>query len=306
MRGEQVIMAEPYRLTILADKPDGAGGIDDTGFIDAAAAAFEAIPGCKLARAATILDVDSALSDAEVAAGDRPISVQIVGHGTSGQLLLGMTWIAEDVARTYPFYLIDTNPVALGFFRNHRGKLANLTLVGCHVGATGNPEIEDDAVNGRSLTFVLSELLQCHVDAPIDYVAATDFNDGLYTGTLNGWEWGNPVGPPSWKKDVPRIDEAHAGDATTLEIDRIDRTALALKSRGPHAIANPIKLDSIEIEKAALAFATPELEVNLTTEGPARIVGNRRYVVTKDGKRQFAIKNRDLLTRELRRALWAT
>jgi hypothetical protein len=295
-------MTEPYRLTILANKPEGADGIDDTGFVDAMAAAFAATPGCNLVRAATILDVDSALSDAETAAGDRPISVQIVGHGTSGQLLLGMTWIPEDVARAYPFYVIDTNPVALGFFRNHRAKLADLTLVGCHVGSTGNPDIEDDAVNGRSLTFVLSELLQCHVDAPIDYVAATDFKDGLYTGVLNGWEWGNPVGPPSWKNKALDVDEVHAGDATTLEIDRIERTSFALKSRGPHAIANPIKLDAIEIEKPGLKFATPELDVNLTTHGKARIVGNRRYVVTHD--KQFAIKSRDVLTRDLRRSLW--
>jgi hypothetical protein len=299
-------MAEPYRLTILANKPDGADGVDDTGFVDAMAAAFAATPGCNLARASTILDVDSALSNAETAAGNRPVSVQIVGHGTSGQLLLGMTWIAEDVARSYPFYVIDTNPVALGFFRNHRGKLADLTLVGCHVGSTGNPDIEDDAVNGRSLTFVLSELLQCHVDAPIDYVAATDFENGLYTGILNGWEWGNPVGPPSWKKKPPGVYEAHEGDATTLEIDRIDRTALALalKSRGPHALATPIKIDAIEIAKPNLKFATPELDVNLTTHGKARIVGNRRYIVTQEDK-QFAIKSRDLLTRELRRSLWS-
>jgi hypothetical protein len=295
-------MAEPYRLTILANKPDGADGIDDTGFVDAMAATFGGIANYKVVRAATILDVDSALTDAETAAAGRPLSVQIVGHGTSGQLLLGMTWIAEDVARAWPFYVIDTNPVALGFFRNHRGKLADLTLVGCHVGSLGNPDIEDDAVNGRSLTFVLSELLQCHVVAPIDYVATADFKDGVYSGSLNGWEWTEQNDLPRWR-GARLVEEAPVGDVTTLEIDRIHRTALALKSRGPHMIAKPISFDAIEINKPALKLATPELDVNLTTCGKARIVGNRRYVVTQD--KQFAIKSRDVLTRDLRRSLWA-
>ena len=296
-------MADRYQLTILADKPQGATGVDDTGFVDAMAAAFGAIPGATLVRASTILDVDSALTEAEADAAGKPLSVQIVGHGTSGQLLLGMTWLPEDAARAYPFYVIDTNPVALGFFRNHRGKLADLTLVGCHVGSVGNPDIEDDAVNGRSLTFVLSELLQCRVVAPIDYVAAADFKDGLYAGTLNGWAWSDHLGPPRWLGDTP-VEVAHDGDATTLEIDRIDRTALAIKSRGPHTVARPIAVDAIQIDKPPLRFATPELDVNLTTHGKARIVGNRRYIVTQD--KQFAIKNRDVLTRDLRKSLWPT
>jgi hypothetical protein len=299
-------MAEPYRLTILADKPGGAPGVDDTGFIDAMAAMLKALPGYNLVRAATILDVDSALSDAETAAAERPVSVQIIGHGTSGQLLLGMTWIPQDQARDYPFYVIDTNPVALGFFRNHRGKLADLTLVGCHVGSIGNPEIEDDAVNGRSLTFVLSELLQCRVTAPTDYVATSDFKDGLYSIStkLAGWRWANEGGkPPGWIEG-DHAEERHDGAATTLKIDHIARTSLAAKSCGPQAVKKPIAIDAIQIDRPALAFATPELDVNLTTQGKARIVGNRRYVVTE--KEQFAIKNRDVLTRDLRKSLWST
>jgi len=293
-----------YRLTILAGKPEGATGVDDTNFIDTMAAALGALPACNLVRAASIIDVDSALSDAETAAekAGLPLSVQIVGHGTSGQLLLGMTWIAQDVARAYPFYVIDTNPVALGFFRNHRGHLADLTLVGCHVGSVGDAEIEDDAVNGRSLTYVLSELLQCRVAAPINYVATDDFDDGVYSGIVNGWAWSTPKGPPSWVEPTHE-HEAHLGDRTTLEIDRIDRTALATRARGPHALAPPIAVDAIEVDRPRLKFATPELDVNVTTLGKARIVGNRRYLVTE--KQQYAIQNRDAVTRDLRRSLWS-
>ncbi|HEY3801928.1 MAG TPA: hypothetical protein VGL61_04945 [Kofleriaceae bacterium] len=261
------------------------------------------LPG-KLARAASILDVDSALSDAEDAAAGRPLSVQIVGHGTSGQLLLGMTWMALDDARAYPFYVIDTNPVALGFFRNHRGKLADLTLVGCHVGSLGNPEIEDDAVNGRSLTFVLSELLECRVTAPTDYVATSDFKDGLYSIStkLTGWTW-QAGKAPGWIEG-DHAEETHKGAPTTLKIDHIARTSLAAKSSGPHVVKTPIAVDAIQIDKPALTFATPELDINLTAQGTARIVGNRRYVVT--AKEQFAIKNRDVLTRDLRKSVWSS
>lgn len=286
-----------FRLTILADKPDGACGVDETGFIAAAAQRIANAP--HVVRARTVIDVDLALNKAEIAAqaAGEPLHVQIVGHGSSGQLLLGMTWLTEDVARQFPFFVIDTNPVALGFFRGHRKKLASLSLIGCYVGSVENSDVSDLAVNGRSLTYVLCELLQCPVSASIDLVAETDFDPatGTYLGELAGWRWQDGAAP-TWAPAVHEEVDA-VGSATPLEIDRIHHTFLLVKNPGPREIQNA-RAEVVPIDQPKLTWATPEMTVNVKDRGFASLIANGRYLVM--GDKQYAVTNREELNAALR------
>lgn len=161
-------------------------------------------------RVASVRDIDLELSAILTADHPGQLRVQLVGHGRSGALALGAHWIAErDVyaqAFKYPYYVLDTNPAALGLLSKHAGKLAKLTLVGCNIGAAASFGY---AINGRTLTYTLTELLRCPVLGADDVVSANDFDArGWYAPRADrrspsGWEW-MPEGPPVWIEHAER------------------------------------------------------------------------------------------------------
>jgi hypothetical protein len=295
-------MGEPYRVSIIAKHPDPgvqATQVDVTGFIDGAADTLAKAAGMVIKRAATILDLDDMLTEAETEADGRDLEVQIVGHGSAGQLMLGMTWLDEITqARAFPYFVIDTNPVALGFLRPHVEKFKELRLVGCCV---GSPDIEasDLAVNGRSLTYCLGELLQCHVTAATDFVGLADFNaSGLYRKPTAGWQWAKP-GPPTFNNVDDDIAN-HAGEAKEFTIQHVRRTLLPVGDVGPHEV--DVTFRATPVDRPELSYATREVHVELAGVGGAEFLGNGRYLAI--GATFYAVEDRAKLARAMRSHFW--
>jgi hypothetical protein len=179
-------------LTIIGGRPSETYGplANDNGFLDKITVRL-----AKFApkRAASVVDI-AELLDAETKS-EVPLSVQIIGHAISGQLLLGAPYIGdEDKHRAWPYFVIDTTPSSLGFLSRHAGKLDELLLVGCNVGTS----LSDWPVNGRSLLYCLSETLRCRVAGAITTVSLEAFDDcGRYCGPRACWSWSEP-GPPTF------------------------------------------------------------------------------------------------------------
>jgi hypothetical protein len=298
-------MKDLYQIIILAEPPESTPkDLRADGFIDDVATRF-AKCGAHLQRAATIGDIDSALTAGEAAANkeDKDLAVQIVGHGSAGQLLLGMTW-SQESPRNYPFLVVDTGPIALGLLRLHRGLIRELTLVGCYVGSAEESEL---AVTGRSLTFVVGELLQCKVTGATALVGESDFDsDGLYTGERAGWDWIageiRPCTIPSRAPVAAPMPAASPGKTKELHIEEITRTLLPVGNPGPHvdimvaARVMPLGMNP------KLKYATPEVTVKIADVGTAAVVANGRYLVTPT--EHYAVAEPAELTKKLREYLW--
>jgi hypothetical protein len=184
------------RFTIIAEPPPETYGPlrGDNGFV---ANACEVLKNLGPARAASVVDVVSLIAEHE-----GPLSVQLVGHASAGQFFLGMAFMADQTkGRAWPYFVLDTTPSTLGFFAKHRGRIRELTLIGCGIA----DESSTWPVNGRSLLYCLSEVLYCSVFGARETVSPRAFDsDGRYTGALAGWQWHSP-GPPSWLEDAQNV-----------------------------------------------------------------------------------------------------
>jgi hypothetical protein len=140
--------------------------------------------------AASVVDLANAI---DAASSDGPLSVQIVGHAISGQMMLGSTYLADSAKhREWPYFILDTSPSPLGFLARHAGRIADLTLVGCNVGTASS----EWPVNGRSLLYCLCEVLRCSVRGAITTVSVECFDPaGAYTGPLACWDWTDGASP---------------------------------------------------------------------------------------------------------------
>jgi hypothetical protein len=294
-----------YRLTVIASAPAGAKqDIAGNDFIvDVTAKLSAAKNGPTPVRVTSIKDLSKALAAARAAATGAatpggtvaPISLQIVGHATVGQLLLGGFWMTDpEQARTAPFFVCDTNPQALQMLISHRGHVCNVTLAGCNVGA---PITDHPVVNGRVLTYCLGEALQCKVEGAVQFVSVDDFDDdsGLYKPTSAGWSW-KPA-PPSldWYGNLT-ADAIDAHD-TTINITQITSTRLPL----PHGTTIAVKpvaivIEAAKVDRADLRYATQETSVT-TDIGSGAFVDNGRYFVTADA--QFEVRNRAAVAQAL-------
>ena len=178
-------------VTIIAAQPAAEYGpfLDDNGFLDTMR---EALAHGSPRPASSVVDVVDAISDA-TAGHTEPLAVQIVGHATSGQMMLGGSYLADSTKhREWPYFVIDTTPSPLGFLARHTGRIAELTLVGCNVG-TASPSWP---VNGRGLLYCLCELLKCSVRGAISTVSPNDFDvSGRYAGPVACWDW-SELAPP--------------------------------------------------------------------------------------------------------------
>jgi len=158
----------------------------------------------RIVRVASVRDIDVELSAILPQRAKAPVRVQIIGHGLSGGLALGASWIpAAEVQATafrFPYYVLDTNPAPLGLLSKHAGKISELMLVGCNIGsasAVGYP------INGRTLTYTLAELLRCTVLGADDVVAPNELDERGWYAPSNqrrspkGWRWVEAA-PPVW------------------------------------------------------------------------------------------------------------
>jgi hypothetical protein len=203
----------PNIITFVAGPPPGTVGAPEDRFLSAVLETLRSkkLPRNRIVSVSSVRDIDIELGVILSERGKDPIRLQVIGHGLSGGLALGASWIpaAEVQARAFkfPYYILDTNPAALGLLAKHAGKLSELMLVGCNIGsasAVGYP------INGRTLTFTLAEVLRCTALGADDVVGPDEFDEqGWYaprTGRRSpkGWRW-NEAAPPAWVEAAPAV-----------------------------------------------------------------------------------------------------
>lgn len=201
----------PEIVTVVASPPPGTSGPTDNNFIDAVLRTLAERRTCanRVVRVASMRDLDIELGKILTDSFAGTIRLQIIGHSISGALSLGASWIpdGELVARAFkfPHYVLDTNPSALGLIAKYAGKISEVLLVGCHVGSASSFGY---AVNGRTLTYTLAELLRCTVRGADDVVSPEEFDaDGWYAPgahhrPAHGWRWIEAM-PPVWTEPSP-------------------------------------------------------------------------------------------------------
>jgi len=198
---------QPEIVTLVAwPSADSADKSDNT-FIDGVldTLASKHLTTHRIIKVSSVRDIDVALSDILLSPKFKgKIRLQIVGHGLSGILALGALWIPDSEipikAYSFPYYVLDTNPASLGLLAKFAGKISQVMLVSCNIGSSTSL---GHAINGRTLTYTLSELLQCLVLGADDVVAPNEFDArGRYEPAAQrrrpkGWRWLQGR-PPMW------------------------------------------------------------------------------------------------------------
>jgi hypothetical protein len=283
---------QPKTVTLVASPPPETdnGGLDQT-FQRLTA---KQIRGNQICRVASVSDIDVTLSKILTPTFRGAVRLQIIGHAIPGSMCLGAKWtdngIHDPGAFAFPFLVLDTNPTALGLLAKFAGKLSEVMLVGCHVGSTTS---FGHAINGRTLTYTLTELLRCKVCGADDDVAPDEYDEqGWYASAPQhrrpkGWRWSD-ASPPLWTDlgadPLPRNRKPVGADGKPLEIEiRAIRTAMLplLASQQPLDLPSSLHVTCQYITTASPVSALPELSVD-TDLGPAQILCGGRYLKLAD------------------------
>ena len=295
---------QPKTVTLVASPPPETdnGGLDQTFQVLTA----KRVRSNLICRTTSVSDIDVTLSDILTPAFRGTVRLQIIAHAIPGSMCLGARWtdtgIHDPGAFAFPFLVLDTNPTALGLLAKFAGKLSEVMLVGCHVGSTTS---FGHAINGRTLTYTLTELLRCKVCGADDDVAPDEYDDqGWYAPAPQhrrpkGWRWSD-ASPPLWTDlgtdPLPRNRKPCGRDGKPVEIEiRAIRTAmlpllasppsLDLSSVLPSLLASPLpaslRVTCQHVTTAQPMSALPELAVD-TDLGPAQILCGGRYLKVAD------------------------
>ena len=303
----------PEIVTIMACPPAGLASPAANSFIAAAAQAIasKSVHGNAVLPAASVRDIDLQLGAVLPRHGKNQIRLQIVGHSISGVLSLGATWLPDqDVAACafqYPFLVLDTNPAALGLLAKYAGRITEVMLVGCNVGSATSFGY---AVNGRTLTYTLAEILRCLVRGADDVVAPDEFDArGWYTPgpqhrRPKGWRW-TPSSPPIWTD--PGLDPAPRSRteiAESFEIRAITSSLLPAPARTALVDLRPgIRITCKHTTADAPRFALPELSLD-TDQGPAQLLCGGRYL--RQGNDCFVVDRNPQLAAAMMAVLWSS
>src|SRR5262249_53075735 len=153
---------QPDTITVVASPPNGTMGAVANIFIDDVLRTLsKRTPSrTRIIRASSVREIDIELAKILTDDFKGEVRLQIVGHSISGMLSLGASWIPETemLARAFkfPHYVLDTNPAALGLLAKYAGKISEVMLVGCNIGSASSFGY---AINGRTLTYTLAEML---------------------------------------------------------------------------------------------------------------------------------------------------
>jgi hypothetical protein len=305
-----VIQSEqPELVTFVACPPSDMSGPTANAFIDSALDNLnrKKPAGHRILRAASIRDLDVALCKLLSPPFRGQIRLQIVGHSLSGILSLGALWLQEPAIDTYPFYVLDTNPAALGLLAKYIGKISEVMLVGCNIGSAASFGY---AINGRTLTYTLAELLHCKVRGADDIVSPDEFDaHGWYSpGALHrrpkGWRWVDGM-PPSWIDPGTDDVRRRAQTITTVEVRAITGTRLPVP-----AFTKPVSLEpALQLSCLPLDGPPPSAlaEVTLDTDqGPGQLLCGGRYLRLSESDACFAIEQQPALSALLTERLWQT
>ncbi|HET7500323.1 MAG TPA: hypothetical protein VFK02_04945 [Kofleriaceae bacterium] len=278
---------QPSIVTLLAAPPAGTVGPTDNLFIDHAYKTLRSrkATGHRIIRVASVRDADVEMCKILSKDFKGTVRLQIVGHSISGVLSLGGSWIPEEdmVAKAfkYPYYVLDTNPASLGLLAKYAGKISEVMLVGCNVGSSSSFGY---AINGRTLTYTLAELLRCMVRGADDIVSPNEFDaQGWYEPQMHhrrakGWRW-TDARPPAWVD--PGLDPT-TGTRTkatkSFEVRAVTRSLLpGLHSSELIELNPPIQLTCEYVAPVSSPSALPEISVE-TDQGPAHLLCGGRYL----------------------------
>jgi hypothetical protein len=278
---------QPEIVTLVAGPPDGITGPVDNSFIDDAleTLAQRKATSNRIVRVSSVRDIDLALAKVLHAEFKGTIRLQIVGHSISGLLSLGASWIPDaDMHATafrYPYYVLDTNPAALGLLAKYAGKISEVMLVGCNIGSASSFGY---AINGRTLTYTLAEMLRCLVRGADDVVAPDEFDArGWYAPKTHhrrpkGWRWVEST-PPVWTD--PGLDPVagiRSRSAQSFEIQAITSCLLPITMPvQPIEIGPGIRITCQQLVADKPQSALPELSIQ-TDQGPAQLLCGGRFL----------------------------
>lgn len=279
---------QPEIVTVVASPPAGTQGSTDNAFIDAVLTTLQhtSYSQNRVVRAASVRDIDLELSKILTDKVRSTIRLQIVGHSISGMLSLGATWIPDgEVANRafrYPYYVVDTSPSSLGLLAKYGGRISELMLVGCNIGSASSFGY---AVNGRTLTYTLAELLRCVVRGADDVVAPTEFDGrGWYVPgpkhrRPKGWRYLDEQ-PPAWIDPGldPVVGPGRAMTTRWFEIRAITSSLLPTPAAAPWLTVKPgAHISCNRVAPEAPVSALAELSVD-TDQGPAELLCGGKYL----------------------------
>lgn len=303
---------QPEIVTVVASPPAGTQGSTDNIFIDAVLAALQrtGYSQNRVVRAASVRDIDLELGKILTDRVRSTIRLQFVGHSISGMLSLGATWLPEcEVANRafrYPYYVLDTSPSSLGLLAKYGGRISELMLVGCNIGSASSFGY---AINGRTLTYTLAELLRCVVRGADDVVAPNELDGrGWYVPgpkhrRPKGWRYVEGQ-PPVWIDPGldPVVGQGRAMTTRWFEIRAITVSLLPTPAAAPWLTVKPgahISCNRVALEAPASALA--EISID-TDQGPAQLLCGGKYLRWMDTC--FVVEQTPGLSAALTETLW--
>ncbi|MEQ1735266.1 MAG: hypothetical protein ABL886_02405 [Rhodoglobus sp.] len=302
-------MPDSFRVTIVAEAPlppnlAAPPYIPDPGHEQTVTLLT---PITKVMRAKHIEDVALRITEAwnDPKRNGRKLALQIVGHGVSGVLHLGSSWLENQLEIVYadPFYCLDTNPWSLGFLGEHRGKFDQITLVACRVGAG---DADGYAINGRTLVYTLCEHLQTKVVAAMDANDPSEYDQqtGDYKPSVNhlrpcSWEWISSDTPPVYNNPNGTSEPSLLRVAHTPLVNvRMKRIHALVPAARRMPIDTDVLLECALLNDPSLLHAAAELRVAIAMEGndvAATMFANGR--VLRVGSDVFAVDNHERVRR---------
>jgi hypothetical protein len=284
---------ETFPVTVIAKKPSkeyGPFSDADERLFAATMKKLQAGKGPKPELAASVKDLEAILTNAKQKAGSKKLlSVQVIGHGFSGVLRLGASFMPSVVTSgSDPFFCIDTNPDSCNYMSKHRGEINDISLLGCNVGA---PTYQTWPMTGRSLLYCYCDVLQCTVRAPVEVISDEDFDDsGRFTGKAVSIDY-TAKGPTFGQKQLGTSSSTPAKAAnaksTVLEIDRFVGTILpGMPKPGPFKFEAQV----IPVTWSKLAFATREITLRIKNGSEIYVVDRGRYLVDAGGNGYEVVK----------------
>jgi hypothetical protein len=308
---------------ILSDQPDtitlvAAPPIEPGFRIEPAANAFidqvvqnlasKKAAGHRVVRVGSVRQADLELAKLLPRGSRTQVRLQVIGHSISGVLSLGASWLPEDevavTAFAAPHLVLDTNPAALGLLAKYAGKLTEVMLVGCNVGSATSFGY---AINGRTLTYTLAELLRCRVLGADDVVSPDELDArGWYAPAAHhrrpkGWRW-SEAAPPAWIElgtDPVARPQTHTAEA--FHVTAITRSLLPFPiAQGTGDLGDGLLITCSHVTADAPRSALPELVLE-TDQGPAELLCGGRYL--RVGSEHFVVDPNPRLIAAMR-ALW--
>src|SRR5262249_23831585 len=203
--------------------------------------------------------------------------------------------------------VLDTNPAALGLLAKYAGKVSEVMLVGCNIGSASSFGY---AINGRTLTYTLAEMLRCLVRGADDVVAPDEFDargwyaPGPQRRRPKGWRWIESR-PPVWTD--PGLDPIAGQPASAVqafEIRSITSSLLPVAATAqPIAVGPGLRITCRHVAPDPPRSALPDVSIE-TDRGPAQLLCGGRFLKWQDT--YYVVEHSHQVSVALTARLWAS